>query len=73
MEKMTDTEMIDFLEKLNQKGDYTGVCVLRMSNTSRGWRLHETMDRENAHPTVREAIQAFAEEEKNDVTKIGSE
>ena len=60
MEKMTDTEMIDFLEKLNQKGDYTGVCVLRMSNTSRGWRLHETSG-SPSHKSVRVAIIDYME------------
>ena len=56
----TDTEMIDFLEKLNVKAAYTGKCILRMSGTARGWRLHETdIDDCETFMTVREAIADF--------------
>ncbi len=58
---MTDTERIDYLEKLNDKADYTGLCLLRMSTTGRGWRLLET-EQEGGHSTVREAIDAFVAE-----------
>lgn len=53
-----DTELLDFLEELNKHKRYTGKCILRMSETGRGWRLHET-DLEGASDTVREAIQKF--------------
>ncbi len=55
---MTDSDRIDFLDKLNKKAQYTGRCILRMSTTGRGWRLHETSD-ENASPDVRTAIDKF--------------
>ena len=56
---MNDEERIDFLETLNSKAEYTGKCLLRLSTTGRGWRLHET---ENGFDTVREAIDSFIEE-----------
>ena len=59
---MTDTELLDVLQQLNDKADYTGLCVLRISMTGRGWRLHETSENEFAFPrkSVREAIEDFA-------------
>lgn len=59
---MTDTELLDVLQKLNDKAEYTGKCVLRISDTGRGWRLHETDDDSGSHPqtSVREAIEDFA-------------
>lgn len=59
-EKYTDTELLDFLESLNEVRRYTGKCILRMSSTERGWRLHESSHPE-AKATVREAIIAFIE------------
>lgn len=54
----TDTELLDFLEELNQERRYTGLCLLRLSTTNRGWRLHET-SQENAVSSVRQAISNF--------------
>lgn len=34
--KYTDTELLNFLQKLNDEENYTGKCVLRMSFTGRG-------------------------------------
>jgi hypothetical protein len=55
---MTDTERIDLLEALNNEALYTGKCILRLSSTGRGWRLHET-EKTDGYPTVREAIDNF--------------
>ncbi len=60
---MTDTERIDFLDRLNKLARYTGKCILRMSTTGRGWRLHETGDK-NASPDVRTAIDEFIKESR---------
>lgn len=59
---MTDTELLDVLQKLNDESEYTGECVLRMSETGRGWRLHETSNTDGNPPekSVREAIEYFA-------------
>ncbi len=54
----SDKELLDFLEELNAKKHYTGRCILRMSETNRGWRLHET-DLDDASDTVRGAILKF--------------
>lgn len=56
----TDTERIDFMERLLAKKEYTGKAILRNSTTGRGWRLHET-SWEGASDTVRGAIDAEAE------------
>ena len=61
----TDTELLDFLEELNREKNYTGRCILRMSGTGRGWRLHETT-LEDASETVRDAILKFKKEINND-------
>ena len=55
---MTDTELLDALQKLNDDKRYTGKCVLRMSADGRGWRLHETT-RSFARRNVRNAIEEF--------------
>lgn len=57
LKKLTylDKERLDFLQKLNDRKEYTGRVILRESNTGRGWRLHET-SRENGYSSVREAI-----------------
>lgn len=56
--KHTDTELLDFLQKLTNKDMYTGKVILRLSTTGRGWRLHETST-EGAVPDVRQAIENF--------------
>lgn len=63
---MTDTELLDVLQKLNDESRYTGKCVLRISTTGRGWRLHETSDADFGSPvkSVRQAIEDFVEKEK---------
>ena len=55
---MTDTELLDALQKLNDAGIYTGKCILRMSSHWRGWRLHET-SLPGAQRNVRTAIYDF--------------
>ena len=60
---VSDKELLDFLEKLHKQSKYTGRCILRMSETGRGWRLHET-DGGGASDTVREAILKFMESPK---------
>ena len=65
----TDKELLDFLEELNNENKYTGYCILRMSGTGRGWRLHETsLDDDGAVSSVREAIELFQETRKNERT-----
>ncbi len=54
----TDKELLDFLQELNDRSEYTKCCILRMSGTGRGWRLHETSEAE-AVSSVREAIEKF--------------
>ncbi len=63
---MTDTELLDALQKLNDLSGYTGLCILRMSTTGRGWRLHEvsTVDFDEANTSVRQAIEAFVREKE---------
>ena len=67
MANMTDRELIDVLQKLNDETAYTGRCVLRRSDTGRGWRLHETSDSEFGTPpkSVRQAIKLFVDREKS--------
>ncbi len=59
---MTDTELLDFLEALHSDNEYASDCVLRMSTTGRGYRLHPA--KESGHGTVRAAIEAFAAGER---------
>ena len=59
----TDTDLIEFLERYNNRKLYTGKCVFRLSVNGRGWRLHETLAR-GASNTVREAIIKAIETEK---------
>ena len=54
----TDKERLDFLQDLTNKCRYTGKVVGRRSTTGRGWRLHETTQKE-AVPSVRTAIDNF--------------
>ena len=58
MKKHTDTELLDFLQKLTDEHVYTGRVVLRMSDTGHGWRLHET-SLDTAVSNVRLAIENF--------------
>ena len=51
----TDTDRLDFLEKLLGQNRYTGRAVLRWSTNGRGIRLHET-SRSKAQKSIREAI-----------------
>lgn len=54
----TDTERLDFIQKLLDQNEYTGRCVLRRSTTGRGFRLHET-DSWGGYDDVRRAIDEF--------------
>lgn len=58
---MTDTEILNALQKLNNDKRYTGKCILRMSSNGRGWRLHET-SRPFGRRNVRNAIEDFIKE-----------
>jgi len=55
LNNFTDTERLDYLQKLLDKKEYTGKVLLRGSGTGRGWRLHET-SYDQATTNVREAI-----------------
>lgn len=55
---MTDTELLNALQRLNDEQNYTGKCILRMSSNGRGWRLHET-SKSTAQKDVRQAILDF--------------
>ena len=58
----TDKERLDFLQKLTDKGAYTGTVILRDSTTGRGWRLGET-SWHGAVPDVRQAIDNYMDHE----------
>ena len=63
----TDTELLDFLEELNSQKNFTGKCILRMSGTGRGFRLHEASEEYHAvSNTVRKAIEKFKAESEAD-------
>jgi hypothetical protein len=55
MKEFTDTELLNFLQSLNDRASHTGMCICRESTTGRGWRLHETDDG-GATKSVRQAI-----------------
>lgn len=63
----SDTDLLNWLQlKLDQQ-TYTGKCIFRWSTTGRGWRLHETSDK-NASKSVRTAIQeAIIDEEQEGI------
>lgn len=63
--KYTDTELINYLQELNNESKYTGRCMLRNSSTGRGWRLHET-SKEGACVSVRQAIINHIENSKKE-------
>ena len=52
---MTDTELLNWLQKKTDEARYTGKVVFRWSSSGRGWRLHET-SLVNGVQSVREAI-----------------
>lgn len=54
----TDTELLDFLQMLTDRAEYSGKCIMRLSLSGRGWRLHES-NWELAQPSVRDAIEQF--------------
>jgi hypothetical protein len=56
-----DTERLDKLQRLTT--GYGKGWILRDSFNGRGMRLHETLQ-DGVYPTVREAIDAFDEQEK---------
>mgnify|MGYP001588247723 CR=1 FL=1 len=63
MEKPSDTEMLDWLDRQNQGTDWRGLplgTVFRMSTTGRGWRLHQCTGEFGVarQPNVRAAIMA---------------
>lgn len=58
----TDTELLDFLQALNDRAEYTGKCICRESTTGRGWRLGET-SKPTGRVSVRRAIVEFIEKE----------
>lgn len=60
----TDTELLDALQELNNRENYTGLCILRISTTGRGWRLHETSA--DGFISVREAINDYLDRESTD-------
>lgn len=64
---MTDTEMLDWLQK-NAKGYGLG-WVCRNSTSGRGLRLHETSSTD-AQPTIRDAIAAFMKESSTSLGRI---
>lgn len=63
--KHTDKELLDFLQKKNDEGTYTGKCLFRMSTEGRGWRLHETREK-GATKSVRQAISDAIDKEKEE-------
>jgi len=72
MAKHTDTELLDFLQKLTNERRYTGTVILRDSDTGRGWRLHETSG-EGAVPDVRQAIENYIEQTGAHIDRWGGD
>lgn len=54
-EKMTDTDLLNFLQFLTDRKLYSGKVIMRNSTTGRGWRLHET-SAGHSNSDVRKAI-----------------
>lgn len=65
----TDTERLDFLQQLTEKGSYTGTVLLRNSTTGRGWRLHET-SWPGAVTDVRQAIDNYIDGKEGQETSM---
>jgi hypothetical protein len=57
----TDTERLDFLQKLTR--GYGNGWILRSSSSMRGWRLHES-GHDEATPSVRDAIDRLMDDSK---------
>lgn len=53
MKPISDTQILNWLQRQNDKASYTGLCEFRWSATNRGWRLHES---KNGGKDVRKAI-----------------
>lgn len=53
--EITDTERLDYLQAMIDRGHYTGRVLCRESTNGRGFRLHET-SLPGAVSSVREAI-----------------
>jgi len=68
---LSDTERLDFLQKLTDEKAYSGQVILRDSTTGRGWRLHETIQK-GASSSVRDAIDKYIAANK-DVLKATNE
>lgn len=60
MRGYTDTDLLNQLQLLTDKAEYTGKVILRKSTTGRGWRLHETRW-DGSTSSVRQAIVNFIE------------
>ncbi len=56
----SDTDLLDYLQKLTDDAKYSGRVMLRNSSIERGWRLYETSS-ENGFLDVREAIINYIE------------
>lgn len=65
----SDTEILDWLQKQNNKDTYSGKCIFRWSGTGKGWRLHETRWQEEygikTFFSVREAVTTIMEQEND--------
>lgn len=60
----TDTELLDFLQRINNEGMHTKKCVFRISRRNWGWRLYES-SRPGAVRDVRKAITKAMNKEKD--------
>jgi len=61
----TDTELLDFLQSLTDRKEFTGKVLLRNSDFGRGWRLHET-EIPGAVSDVRQAISDYMDSVKEE-------
>jgi len=71
--KITDKQRLDFLQMLTDQKMYTGLVTMRMSETGRGWRLHETSRDNffnNVSTDVRVALDAFMKEYAEQFSKV---
>ena len=59
----SDTELLDHLQRLNDKAYYTGLCICRDSHTGRGWRLHETR-----HPMAVKDVRVAIKQHKESIS-----
>ena len=59
----SDTDLLNYLQKLTDDAKYTGKVILRDSTSGRGWRLMET-SWDGCVPDVREAIINYIESHK---------